>query len=546
MDTSTQGFDPGFQFTSRRSPVLARRGMVAATQPLAAQAGLGVLQAGGNAADAAVATAAALAVVEPMSTGIGGDCFALFYDAARGTVEALNGSGRAPAGLTLDVVRAAGETGRALESRSPHAVTVPGTAAGWADAVSRWGRRDLASALGPAIALAEEGFAVTPVIAWQWADGAEHLDGEGGGLLPGGSPPRAGSVFRNPDLATVLREVAADGPAAFYEGRVGSAIVTAVAARGGLLSMADLASHRSTFEAPISTTYRGLRVHECGPNGQGLVALLALNILDGFDPAAVAGGSAAALHLQIEALRLAFADGCRFIADPATPGGVPVAELLSPGYAASRRALIDPARRIEVAPGEPLGASDTVYLSVVDGDGNACSFINSTYGAFGSGIVPAGCGFALQNRGAGFTLEAGHPNVVAPGKRPYHTIIPALSTRPDGSLHACFGVMGGWNQPQGQVQVLSRLTDGGLDPQAALDAPRFSIFEDPPDGPVLAEPSLGEAALSGLEARGHAIERLPVTRRLSALGRGQVIVRGDDGVLWGGSDPRADGCAVGW
>ena len=546
MDTFTQGFAQEFNFASRRSPVLARRGMVAATQPLAAQAGLGVLQAGGNAADAAVATAAALAVVEPMSTGIGGDCFALFYDAARGTVEALNGSGRAPAALTLDVVRASGETGRALGPGSPHAVTVPGAAAGWADAVSRWGRRDLASALAPAIALAEDGFAVTPVIAWQWSDGAAQLEGEGGGLLPGGVAPRAGAVFRNPDMAGVLREVASGGPAAFYEGRVGSAIVAAVGARGGVLSMADLVSHRSTFEAPISTTYRGLRVHECGPNGQGLVALLALNILDGFDPAAVAGGSAAALHLQIEALRLAFADGRRFIADPATPGGVPVEALLSAEYAASRRALIDPERRSAVAPGEPLGASDTVYLSVVDGDGNACSFINSTYGAFGTGIVPTGCGFALQNRGSGFTLEAGHPNVVAPGKRPYHTIIPALSTRPDGSLHACFGVMGGWNQPQGQVQVLSRLVDGGLDPQAALDAPRFSIHEDPLDGPVLAEPSLGEAALSGLEARGHPIERLSGVRRLSALGRGQVIVRADDGVLWGGSDPRSDGCAVGW
>ena len=546
METFAQGFAQEFAFASRRSPVLARRGMVAASQPLAAQTGLRALQAGGNAADAAVATAAALAVVEPMSTGIGGDCFALFYDAARGTVEALNGSGRAPAGLTLELARAAGETGRALGPGSPHAVTVPGAAAGWADAVSRWGRRDLASALAPAIALAEEGFPVTAVIAWQWSDGAEQLEGEGGGLLPGGVAPRAGSVFRNPDLATVLREVASGGPAAFYEGRIGSAMVAAVEARGGVLSMADLASHRSTFEPPISTTYRGLRVHECGPNGQGLVALLALNILDGFDPAKVSGGSAAALHLQIEALRLAFADGRRFIADPATPGGVPVEALLSAEYAASRQALIDPERRIEVAPGEPQGASDTVYLSVVDGDGNACSFINSTYGAFGTGIVPAGCGFALQNRGSGFTIEAGHPNVVGPGKRPYHTIIPALSTRPDGSLHACFGVMGGWNQPQGQVQVLSRLVDGGLDPQAALDAPRFSIHEDPPDGPVLAEPSLGEAALSGLEARGHPIERLSGVRRLAALGRGQVIVRADDGVLWGGSDPRSDGCAVGW
>jgi len=529
--------------------VLARRGLVAASHPSAAQAGLGVLQAGGNAADAAVATAAALAVVEPMSTGIGGDCFALFYDASRGTVEALNGSGRAPEGLTLRVVRASGEDGDSIRPASAHAVTVPGATAGWADTLSRWGRRDLASVLGPAIGLASEGFAVTPLIAWLWAQGSERLREvsgvSGGGLLPGGQAPAAGAVFRNAALARVLRTVAEEGVEAFYEGWVGEAIVAALAERGGVMSGADLASHASSFETPISTMYREHRIYECGPNGQGLVTLLALNLLGGFEPGVVAAGTAASAHLQIEALRLAFADGRRFIADPAQ-SEIPVAELLSAAYADERRALIDPGRRLAVAAGAPIPASDTVYLSVVDGEGNACSFINSTYQAFGSGIVPAGCGFTLQNRGSGFSLEEGHANVVAPGKRPYHTIIPAMSTRADGSLHACFGVMGGWNQPQGQVQVLSRLLDEGMNPQSALDAPRFSIYEDPPDGPILAEPGLGAEALLGLEALGHPIARASTTERMWALGRGQVIVREPDGVLWGGSDPRSDGCAVGW
>ena len=542
------GFATGFGFEARRSPVLARRGMVATSQPLAAQAGLGVLQAGGNAADAAVATAAALAVVEPMSTGIGGDCFALFYNAATQTVKALNGSGRAPAALTLDLVRATGEMGSEIPSTSPHAVTTPGAAAGWTDTLSLWGQQDAATVLAPAIALAEEGFAVSPLIAWQWGHGVERLRAAGtdaAALLPGGAAPAAGAVFRNADLARVLRSVAEGGARAFYEGWIADAIVATLRERGGVMSPSDLAAHRSTAEEPVSTEYRDVRVYECGPNGQGLVTLLALNILGGFDGERVAGETAEGLHLQIEALRLAFADGRRFLCDPAV-GEIPVGELLSAGYAAERRALIDPERRAVVQPGAPVAASDTVYLSVVDGEGNACSFINSTYHGFGSGIVPAGCGFTLQDRGAGFTLEAGHPNVVAGGKRPYHTIIPAMSTRADGSLHACFGVMGGWNQPQGQVQVLSRLVDQGLDPQAALDAPRFSIYEDPPDGPVLVEPALGAAQLARLAALGHPLQEARGMDRLWAVGRGQVIVRSPAGVLWAGSDPRSDGCAVGW
>ena len=523
--------------------------MVAASQPVAAQAGLEALRAGGTAADAAVATAAALNVVEPMSTGIGGDSFTLFYEAASGRVQAVNGSGRAPGGLTLEVVRAAGAKGRQLAATSPHAVTVPGAAAGWADTLARHGRMSLGDVLAPAVALAEEGFALTPVIASLWAAGAERLRTAGGDalqFLPEGEAPRAGQVVRNPHLAGVLREVGEGGAAAFYEGRIGAAIVDALAPRGGVMTPADLSAHASTFEDPISTTYRGYRVYECAPNGQGLTALLALNVLEGFEVGVMAPESAALVHLLIEALRLAFADGRWYIADPARVE-VPVAALLSVEYAAKRRALIDPARRVAVEHGAALPGSNTVYLSVVDGEGNACSFINSNYQGFGTGIVPAGCGFALQNRGFGFVLDEGHPNALGPGKRPYHTIIPSLSTRADGSLHASFGVMGAFNQPQGQVQAFSNLADHGMEPQAALDAPRFSIYDDPPDGTVYIEEAFPAETVRALAGMGHPLEVVGGEHRTRRFGRGQIILRdAQSGVLWGGSDGRSDGCAVGW
>ena len=536
-------------FESRRSPVLSRRGIVATSQPLAAQAGLGVLQVGGNAADAAVATAAALNVVEPMSTGIGGDCFALFYEARSGTVHAVNGCGRSPAGLTLAVAREAGESGASITPSSPHAVTAPGAAAGWEDTLSRHGRMSLGEVLEPAIGLAADGFPVSPVIAWQWGVGAERLQEAGGdvsSLLPEGRAPAAGALFCNADLAGVLRAVAEGGAEAFYRGRIGEAIVLALACRGGVMTGDDLLAHRSTFEPPISTTYRGYRVYECAPNGQGLTALLALNILEGYALGEMAAGSAALLHLQIEALRLAFADARWYVADP-SQAEAPVEELLSKEYAAKRRALIDPGRRGTVGRGQPGPSSDTVYLSVVDGEGNACSFINSNYEGFGTGIVPAGCGFSLQNRGSGFVLAEGHPNALAPSKRPYQTLMPAMSTRADGSLHASFGVMGGWIQPQGHVQVFSQLVDRGLDPQAALDAARFSIYADPPDGAVMVEEAFSAETLAGLASMGHPVEVARGVDRTWALGRGQVIVRDpESGVLWGGSDGRSDGCAVGW
>lgn len=607
-------------FASRRSPVHGRRGMVATSQPLAVAAGLEILAAGGNAADAAVATAAALNVTEPTSTGIGGDCFALYYEAATGRVTALNGSGRAPAALTLDLLRrqgfGTGATGAALPPFHAHTVTVPGACAGWCDLVARHGRLALPQVLAPAIRLAADGFPVAPLTAHFWALGVErqlrHALG-GLDLTIDGRAPRPGEIFRNPGLAHTLQLVAEGGKAAFYEGEIAADIARAVQQSGGVLTEADLAAHTSTWDEPISTVYRGIRFWECPPNGQGLAALLALNLLEGFDLAHLAPLSPERLHLQIEAMRLAFADARWYVADPRF-SPAPLDNLLSKSYAHDRRKLIDP-RRAAVDPqrGSPTSGSDTVYLSVVDGEGNACSFINSNYAGFGTGIVPQasglrdnaagsvprGRGFTLQNRGHNFVLAAPvagaaaapppagavgadlrvgpglvgpgpadlpHPNALAPRKRPYHTIIPALATLDlgpsvgadpgpagaghAGSLYACFGVMGGFMQPQGHMQVACALIDDRADPQAALDRPRFCITDPGAATPagiagdVALEEGMSPDTLAALAAMGHPVHL--VTGHARALfGRGQIILRDPaTGVLTGGSDPRADGCAM--
>ncbi len=539
--------DPLPEFLSRRSPVYGRRGMVAASQPLAVAAGLEVLAAGGNAADAAVATAAALNVTEPTSTGIGGDCFALFYDAQTGHISALNGSGRAPAGLTLERLAAEGFN-HELPPYHAHTVTVPGACAGWCDLVERHGRLPLARILAPAIRLAEEGFPVAPLTAYFWQRGAERqLRTAPGGLelTLDGRGPRAGELFRNPGLARTLRAVAEGGKRAYYEGPIAEAIAAVLQAAGGCMTVEDLAAHTSTWEQPISTTYRGLRIWECPPNGQGLAALLALNILEGYDLAALDPLAPERLHLTIEAMRLAFADARWYVADPAF-SPAPLAALLAKSYAETRRKLIDPRRAtIDQQHGTPVAGSDTVYFCAVDGDGNACSFINSNYMGFGTGIVPAGWGFTLQNRGHNFSLDARHPNALAPRKRPYHTIIPAMATREaDGSLYAALGVMGGFMQPQGHMQVVVGLAEDGLNPQAALDRPRFCITDGAAGGHVVLEEGIPLATLDRLAAMGHRVSLVTGYDR-ATFGRGQIIRRDPaTGVLCAGSDPRADGCAM--
>ena len=538
-----------FEHKSHRSPVYGCRGAVATSQPLAVAAGLEILAQGGNAADAAVATAAALNVTEPTSTGIGGDCFALYFDAQTQQVSALNGSGRAPAALTLARLQREG-FGESLPPYHPYTITVPGACAGWHDLVERHGTLPLSSILAPAIRLAEEGFPVAPITAYFWQRGAERqLRSAPGGLelTINGRAPRPGELFRNPGLARTLRLVASEGKDAFYHGEIAAAVAATVQAAGGCLAEADLAAHTSTWDTPISTSYRGVRIWECPPNGQGLAALLALNILEGFDIGRLPQLSARRRHLVIEALRLAFADTRWYVADPAFQQA-PLAELLSPEYAAARRQLISPQRAsLNFLHGTPVASSDTVYLSVVDGMGNACSFINSNYMGFGTGIVPAGWGFSLQNRGHNFRLDPHHPNALAPGKRPYHTIIPAMATRPmeaGEELYASFGVMGGFMQPQGHLQVVLALVDDNLNPQAALDRPRLCIEDGTAGGRVSLEQGIAPRTIVKLREMGHPLRTVSGYER-ALFGRGQIILREPaSGVLCAGSDPRADGCAM--
>ncbi|MFH1907523.1 MAG: gamma-glutamyltransferase family protein [Chloroflexota bacterium] len=556
-------------FASRRSPVMGRGGMVATSQPLAVAAGLEILARGGNAADAAVATAAALNVTEPTSTGIGGDCFALFYDAKTRQITALNGSGRAPSALTLERLRKEGMT--EIPPYHPYTITVPGACAGWCDLIERHGRLPMADILAPAIRLAEEGFPVAPITSYFWQRGAERQLKEafnGLEMTIDGRGPKAGEIFRNPGLARTFKKVAEGGKPAFYEAEIGEAIAATIQKASGCMTIEDLAAHTSTWDTPISATYGGLRLWECPPNGQGLAALIALNILEGFDlPADPL--SADRLHLAIEALRLAFADTRWYVSDPgfrnlqtSKPRNQEISEslyhaLLSKGYAAERRKLIDPQKAtLDQQRGTPVAASDTVYLTVVDKFGNACSFINSNYMGFGTGILPSGWGFTLQNRGHNFSLDPAHPNALAPGKRPYHTIIPALVTREQRvensqgqlisthqSLFSAFGVMGGFMQPQGHLQIFLSLAEG-RDPQSALDLPRFCITDGTSGGGVALEAGIPAETVADLTRRGHQVQEVTGWERV-LFGRGQIILRDpESGVLTGGSDPRADGCAM--
>ncbi len=537
-----------FENNSRRAPVVSRYGIVGASQPLAVAAGLKILAQGGNAADAAVAVAAALNVTEPCNTGLGGDAFCLFFDSSTRQVHALNGSGRAPAALTLERIQREG-LGGGLPRFHPYTVTVPGACAAWCDVSARFGKLALSQVLAPAIELAHEGFPVAPHTSLSWQNAAERgqlgTSVNGRELTLDGRGPRPGEIYRNPGLAKALTLIAFEGKDAYYKGPIAQSIVDVLREAGGCMELEDLAAHTSTWDEAISTTYRGLRFWECPPNGQGITALMALNILEGFDLGSQQPLSAQRLHLLIEAMRLAFSDARRYVADPRV-AQVPIAELLSKEYAASRRKLINPNRaNPAVEHGTPIGSSDTVYFSVVDAQGNACSFINSNYMGFGTGIVPRGWGFSLQNRGHNFSLVPGHPNQVEPRKRPYHTIIPGMVTREaDGSLFASYGVMGGFMQPQGHMQVGVALVDDEVDPQSALDRPRFCIEPDEAGSVVSLEEGISLKVMSELADMGHRVRPVAGGGRL-LFGRGQVIYRDHEtGVLWGGSDPRADGCAM--
>ena len=527
---------------SGRSMVLGRRGMVCTSQPLATQAGLQALRDGGNAVDAAVCAAATLGVVEPFMTGVGGDCFMLIWKADEGLLYGLNGSGAAPAAASVETLRSRGlEDSPALGILS---VTVPGAVDAWCTAIERFGTLSLARALEPAVEYAETGFPVTEIIAYQWQLAAALLQEEEAKrvFLVDGRPPALGEVVRLPDLARSLRVIASGGRDAFYRGELAGALADAAARRDGLLSRDDLAAHQSTWVEPISATYRDFELFEIPPNGQGLAALLALNILENFDLATAQPRSAAAVHLTLEAVKLAYADRSRWVADP-RHAALPIGELLSKDYAQGRAALVDPARAAKsVAAGRFRAGADTVYLTTADGQGNVVSLINSLFYPFGSGVVAEGTGIALQNRGYGFSMDPRHPNCIAPRKRPFHTIIPAMLFA-DGRPVVSFGVMGGDMQAQGHVQVVSNIADAGMNAQDAIAAARFHYLEA---DRVALEPSMQREIGAALHAKGHQILGADAALGRGGFGGAQAIAIDGDGTYWGASDPRKDGYAGGW
>lgn len=525
-----------------RSMVIAQQGIAATSQTLASQTGAQILARGGSAVDAAIAANAVLAVTEPMKNGIGGDLFVLYREAASGTLTGLNGSGAAPLGLSPAFLAAQGVTTMPLEGI--HSVTVPGAVEGWSKIHRRYGKLPWKDLFHDAIAYAEDGFPVAEGIAETWNDPAlldkirSHPETRRV-FLPCGKPPREGDIFRNPDMARALRLIAEQGAEAFYRGEIAHAILKTSQQRGGTMTAADLAAAASEWVEPIFSDYRGWRVYELPPNTQGMAALEMLNIME-VSPACPSGPfSPEEMHKRIEAMKLAYADVRRYDADPRTYDA-PVRQLLSKEYARNRFALIDPARANgDVPPGQPVHG-DTTYLTVVDREGNIASWIQSIYTEFASGVTVEGMGFLLQSRGGGFTLEAAHPNVLAPGKRPFHTIIPAFMER--GSQHIGFGIMGGPNQPMAHAQFVSNIADYGMNIQAALEAPRFTK-KTPSGCDVSIESRVPAHTLQQLSERGHQIAiRRPYTQE---MGRGQAILHDSQAKTnYAASDPRADGSAI--
>lgn len=523
---------------SGRSTVYAPHGMVATSQPLASAAALRMLRNGGNAFDAAVAASAVLSLVEPHMTGVGGDLFAIFWSARDGEVAGLNATGRSGSLMTPERILADGFED--VPYQAPGAVTVPGAVAGWATLLEEYGTLTLAEALRPAMELAEGGFPVTPIIAGQWRAQVDLLKRDPGAratfLIDGERGPEAGEWFRNPDLAATLRLIAREGPGVMYGGELGRRIVDGLEAIGGYLTLEDMAAMEVERVEPLSTDYEGWTVWELPPANQGIAALQMLEILEPIDLASMGHNSPAYFHHLIEAKKIAFADLARYVADP-DHMDVAVERLLDPGYLDARRALLDPERAAErPEPGDLATASETIYLAVADAEGNMVSFIHSIFEYFGSGIVIPGTGFALQNRGAGFTLEEGHPNRVGPRKRPFHTLIPGFVTR-DGEPYMAFGVMGGSMQPQGHVQLLLGMIEFGLDPQQAVDAARFRHLS----GRRVAIENPTPELRTALEEMGHEL----VPRDFGSFGGAQVVIRLERG--WAGaSDARKDGLAIGY
>lgn len=546
------GYDrPTGQPFASRSEVIAANGMAATSQPLATQAALEILRTGGSAVDAAIAANAVLGLVEPTGCGIGGDLFAIVWDADAGELVGLNASGRSPQSLSLDYFRE-----RELDEipyLGPLSVSVPGAVDGWFELHGRYGRLPMRQVLDPAIRYAEAGFPVSEIIAWGWAANAEtraEFPGFADTFLPDGKAPAAGELFRNPALARTYRLIAGEGRDAFYRGEVADKLGRYVQESGGFLTADDLAEHRSEWVEPVSSSYRGHDVYELPPNTQGIAALQLLNILEGFDLEAMGYDSDEYVHTFVEAKKLVYEDRARYYADMAF-ADVPVERLISKDYAEKRRALIDADRAAEAFEhgAEALEAGDTIYLAVADADGNMVSLIQSNYGGMGSGLAHPELGFGLQNRGALFSLEDGHPNVYAPGKRPFHTIIPAFVMK-GGAPWLAFGVMGGSMQPQGHAQILINVIDFGMNLQEAGDAARIrhtgssqptgGSMND--GGTVFLESGYGEAVREKLRERGHEIG----TRKMDYGGYQAILRDPETGVYRGASESRKDGQAAGY
>lgn len=540
--------------TQARSQVISQHGIVATEHPLASQVGAQILAQGGNAIDAAIAANAMMGLVAPMSNGIGGDLFAIVYEAKTGKLYGLNASGWAPAALSIDFLKsknllekdAAGDP--IMPKRGIHTITVPGAVDGWFALNKRFGRKTPAELLAPAIQHAEEGFPITEMVAGRWIAAATMMKKFGPSVTtyyPTHVVPHAGEVFRNPDLARSYRILAREGRDAFYKGELARGILTLEEELGGKMSAADLAEYSSEWVEPISTTYRGWTVYELPPNGQGLAALMMLNIMESFQLKTFGHNSVGSLHIMIEAKKLAYADLVRYIGDPRGSTGdskALVAAMLSKKFAAERADLLDlkTANCKPIAGKPPLQGSDTIYLSVVDNEGNMVSLIQSNYESFGSGLVAPGTGFALHNRGALFSVDPASPNALQGRKRPLHTIIPAFMTR--GDLRIAFGIMGGWNQSQAHAQFVSNIVDFNMNIQAAMEAPRFTMPEF--NGcKLLIEDRVDPKVRKELEERGHIFDvRGPFSEQ---MGGGQVVLRDfKNGVNYGASDPRKDGAAV--
>jgi len=543
MTAPAHAFDWTRGYPSQRSPVFARN-VVSTSHPLAAQAGLRILGQGGNAVDAAIATAACMTLVEPCSNGLGSDAFAIVWDGR--SLQGLNASGIAPQAWTPDYFDRKHGAGSAMPRRGWDAVTVPGAVAGWVALSERYGKLPFSDLMAPAIEIAERGYAVPVIVQSKWRMASEVADlvaqpGFAEAFLPRGRAPEVGELFRFPGAARTLRLIAATEGEAFYRGEVAEATAAFARETGGAITAADFAAYAPQWVDTISMDYAGHTLHEIPPNGQGIAALIALGILKHFDIGALPVDSTASQHLQIEAMKLAFADVYRHVGDPRTMK-VQVAELLDPGYLASRAKLIDMKRAQDFQAGNPVKGG-TIYLTAADESGMMVSFIQSNYMGFGSGVVVPGYGLSLQNRGHGFTREAGHANVVAPGKRPFHTIIPAFLMK-DGQPQMSYGVMGGNMQPQGHLQTLVRMLDYRQHPQAACDAPRWRFNEGLS---INVESSMAPQTIDGLRALGHQIG--DIHDSYQDFGAGQFIWRLGDPAVEGyvaASDPRRDGAAAGW